>query len=314
MPAEPQNTALPYSPARVASNGSVILVADRAGSLLFLSWPETAGEANPFGPAIKAYGDGGPLVAVGSDFATSGGWDPAVTLWDGSSLKARYQLRLFDGRVTALAAQADHLLIAGANRAPAPAQSAKGDEIFLHPGQLFRVGPDGQTDQLSLPVKGQITALVAGEGWLAAIDSGQEDRLSLLRQDRSDILLLSGGPATALAAGRGALYMADLAGVWRVDLDTLERRSLVTFTADSLRILMIQAVGDALYGATSEGLVRWPGEVLDQEPGRQPVSLARHGGHLLVLWPGGLLEQRNPLTGEVIAAGRVPSELYPHSG
>lgn len=309
MPIEPQSTALPYSPARVASNGSTVMVADRAGTLLFWSWPEAAGPVDPVGPVIKAHGEGGPVAAVDLDFASSGGWDPAVTLWDGNSLKARYHLRPFDGRVTALAAQGDHLLVAGANRAPAPVHEAKRDRVYLQPGQLLQVAPDGQSSQLSLPVKGQITALSAGKGWVAAIDSAQEDRLFLMRYDRPDTLMLQDGPAIALAAVASTLYVADLAGVWSVDVDTLIRRSLAAFTDDSLRILMLQAVGDALFGATSEGLIRWPGADLFQDSGRQPASLARHGEHLLVLWAGGLLEQRDSLSGKVVATARVPSKI-----
>ena len=59
MSFESESIALPYSPARLTSNGYRIVVADRGGALLFWSWPGLPG------PMIQAHGDGGPLAIVG---------------------------------------------------------------------------------------------------------------------------------------------------------------------------------------------------------------------------------------------------------
>lgn len=298
------NIALPYSPARLASNGSRIVVADRGGSLLFWTWPDRPG------PVIQAHGDGGPLAVVGHDFASSGGWDPSVALWDGVTATCRYSLALFDGRVTALAGQGDHLIVAGANRVPLPAgREAEGDKVALQPAELMVIRPNGQVSQLPFATAGQINALATGPNWIMATDSAKPTQLFRLLEGRQDSLDLPEGPATAMVASGETLYFSDLAGVWAVSVNTLKSRLYAALDADSLRVLALEKVGRFLFGATSEGIVRWPDGNHFAGDGRQPVAMARHGDSLLVLWGGGLLEQRNPETAEVEASKTVPSEI-----
>lgn len=304
MSFESGSIALPYSPASLASNGSRIVVADRGGALLFWSWPDLPG------PMIQAHGDGGPLAIVGDDFASSGGWDPSIALWDGATASRRFNLKLFDGRVTALAGQGDHLIVAGANRVPVPGgREAEADKVSLQPGELIMVTPEGQASQLPFSATGQINALAAGPDWLMAIDSARPTQLVRLPEgQQQDALDLPEGPATAMVASEGTLYFADLSGVWAVNGNTLKSSLVAAFDADSLRVLALEKVGRFLFGATSEGIFRWPDGNHFAGNGRQPVAMARHGDSLLVLWGGGLLEQRNPETAEVEVSNTVPRE------
>lgn len=305
MSSESESIALPYSPARLASNGYRIVVADRGGSLLFWSWPDRPG------PMIQAHGDGGPLAICGDDFASSGGWDPSIALWDGVTTTRRYSLKLFDGRVTALAGQGDHLIVAGANRVKVPGGRVReGDKVSLQPGELMIIGPEGRASQLSFSAAGQINALAAGSNWLMATDSARPTHLFRLLEGRQqDSLDLQEGPATAMVTTGETLYFADLAGVWAVNVNTLKSRLYAALDADSLRVFALEKVGRFLFGATSAGIVRWPEGNHFAGNGRQPVALARHGDSLLVLWGGGLLEQRNPKTAEVEASNTVPREI-----
>ncbi|MGD2050727.1 MAG: hypothetical protein PVH03_14595 [Chloroflexota bacterium] len=302
MSPETESNALPYSPARLASNGSQIVVADRGGALLFWSWPDRPG------PMVQAHGDGGPLAVVGDDFASSGGWDPSVALWDGQTGARRYHLKLFDGRVTALAGQGNHLIVAGANREPVPAgRETNKDKVSLQPGQLMRITPEGQASQHSFSADGQINALAAGPDWIMATDSARPSLVyRLLEGGQQDSFELQEGPVTALVATGETLYFADLAGVWALNVDTLKSSLVASLDAESLRVLALEKVGRYLFGATSEGIVRWPGGNHFAGDGRQPVAMARHGESLLVLWGGGLLEQRNPGTAEVEVSKTVP--------
>ena len=311
-PVEMPNTTLPYSAARIAGNGARVLIADRSGSLLFWLWPDTAAisdEPLPLGPVQNAHGDGGPLSCVAGDLVSSGGWDPSVALWDGESLQQRYHLRPYDGRITAMTAQGNSLLVAGANRAPAPADQVKLDRVHLQPGLLTRIAHDGRSIQFSLMAKGQITALAAGETWLAAIDSGQANRLLYVRDEQPETLLVQDGPATALAAAGEKLYIATASGLWQCSTATSRHHMMAPFSVDSPRILFLQAIGQTLVGATSQGMIRWPDGRRFGESDRQPVDIARHGAKLLVLWEGGLLEQRKLPSGEITAAATVPTEM-----
>jgi hypothetical protein len=257
---------------------------------------------------IQAHGDGGPLAIVGDDFASSGGWDPSVALWDGVNPAPRYALKLFDGRVMALASQGDHLIVAGANRMPLPAgNNREKDKIYLQPGELMSISPEGRASQLPFSAAGQINSLAAGLNWLVATDSARPAQLfHLLGGGKQDSFELQEGPATAMAAAGEELFFATLAGIWVVDVKTLGSRLYAALDADSPRVLALQTVGRFLFGATSEGIVRWPDGSHFTGDGRQPAGMARHGDSLLVLWSGGLLEQRNPKTAEVEASNPVP--------
>lgn len=301
MSSETDAIALPYSPARLASNGSQIVVADRGGALLFWTWPDRPG------PMVQAHGDGGPLAVAGDDFASSGGWDPSVALWDGVTGARRYHLRLFDGRVTALAGQADHLIVAGANREPGPADpKTNKDKVSLQPSQLMRITPEGQASQHPFSAAGQINMLAAGANWLIATDTARPTHLfRLLEEGQPDSFELQEGPATALVSSEELLYFADLAGVWELSVNTLKASLVAALDNESLRVLALEKVGRYLFGATSEGIVRWPDGNHFTGDGRQPVAMARHGESLLVLWGEGLLEQRNPETAGVEASNTI---------
>jgi hypothetical protein len=174
------------------------------------------------------------------------------------------------------------------------------DKVTLQPGELMIVTPDGQASQLPFSADGQINALAAGPNWLMTTDSARPFHLfRLLEGRKQDSFDLPEGPVTAMVASGDTLYFADLAGVWALDVKTLQQSLVAAREADSLRVLALEKVGRFLFGATSEGIVRWPDGNQFAGNGRQPVALARHGESLLVLWGGGLLEQRNPETAGV---------------
>ncbi|WP_254012254.1 hypothetical protein [Limnofasciculus baicalensis] len=291
---------LPYSPAVLASNGEVILVADRSGSLLFWQWPESPGSA------IKAHEDSPKAVAIGRDFATTGGWDLTVKRWDAIAQKPRFSVKPFKGRITAICAQGDDLVVAGANRDTTNKSSEKEDRVFLQPGELRRVDATGKLTPIPLESAGQIDELACGDGWILAIDRGAKDSLRWIEGSEQSTIPLAKGPATALASLRTEALVADGAGIWAINPKDGTRKSVATFEPDSPQVLALLAINDSIVGATSEGVFRWPGATRLSPKKMQPVALAKHGNSLLVLWEDGWLEELDPENGTVLHGAKVP--------
>jgi hypothetical protein len=294
--APPAPAGLPRSPAALASVGATIAVADRGGSLLFWPWPA------PPGLALAAHGDAGPLAAVGADIASSGGWDPTVTRWDVAAAQPRFTARPFSGRVTALCAQGDDLLVAGADRAPTGGPSR--DTVDLLPAVVLRLSPAGAAAPTALRAAGAIAALACGAGWALAIDS-DADGLLWLHGDAAGQIALDGGPASALATDGDSALAANERGVWAVDPRNGRATLRIPRDADAPRALAMVAVGEAVFIATSRGVLGWPGDLRLSHAG-QPVALASHAGALLVLWEDGTLEQRDPQSGALLRSAAVP--------
>lgn len=295
-------SALSGSPAALASTNTMLLLADRWGVVLFWDWPADSG------PAFQIHGDAGPLAAVGTDLASSGGWDPTVVRWDGTTHQPRFKVRPFDGRVTALCGQGEDLLVAGADHAPASA-ATDNDQVVLAPARLLRLDVTGKETEIPLQPAGQVTALACGPDWVLALDRGNSDELPLLYGETVSALPLPEGPATAIAASGDEAIVADAGGLWFFTIADGSRRQLVRFEASSPRVLALLPLGDIVFGATSRGVVRWPDEQLfSRNGGGQPLALAAYQGNLLVLWEDGTLEERDPQNGEVLHEANAPRE------
>ena len=294
------HAALTGRPAALAASGNLLLLADRRGTLLFWNWPDLPG------PAIAAHGDIGPLAAVGHDLASSGGWDTHLIRWDANSFQPRFSAQPFNGRITALCSQGDDLLAAGADRSSQPA--SPDDAVALQPGRIVRFDRDGNQSELALPVSGQVTALACGADWIAALDSAGDD-VVVLHTTTGQCSVLAAGPATALAARGSDLIVAGQAGIRLFGSARGNGRELARFGPGSARVLSLLALGDILFGVTSQGVVRWPGgQRFVREGSGQAVALAAYRDNLLVLWEDGTLEQRHAHTGAVLHAARTPQE------
>jgi hypothetical protein len=293
---------LPRSPAVLVSNGKLLLVADRGGSLLFWQWSQ------PPGPVIKGHDDGGMAVAVGRDFATSGGWDSTVKRWDGTAQKPRFSVKPFDARVTALCAQGEDILVGGSNRDTAPKKGLPKDRVFLQPGQLFRVDAMGKLTAIPIKNVGEIDGIACGVGWILVSDRGAKDVLRWIHGNENSTIQLEKGPATALVSRGSEALVADKAGIWTIDPQRGTRKAIVTLGLESPQILALVPIEDSIFAATSEGVFRWPGATRFSREGVQPTALTHDGDSLLVLWEDGLLEQRDAKTGQVIHTEKVPQE------
>lgn len=265
---------------------------DLAGHALFISWPH----GTPI--ALRAHGDAGAAAAVGGDLATSGGWDPEVIRWSQTG-ERRWTARPVEGRVTALCAQGDDLLVAGADRAPADAEGG-GDRTSLGPGRVARIAADGTVSAPLATAVGEIAALACGQGWLAYLDRS-DGSVHTVAGGRHEPVALDGA-ATAVAAEDDTLYVADAGGIAAIAMASGERRALTGPDPHELTTLALLPLGDAILRATSEGITLWPGAAPVGEPGRQPAALARHGEGALVLWPDGCLD-------ELAADGAVVREV-----
>jgi hypothetical protein len=301
MPQQPQGTALQRTPALLASVGKLVIVADRGGWILGWPWPGAPG------PAIRAHDDGGPVAAIGADLVTSGGWDPRVIRWDLAAMAPRYTARPFDGRVTALCVRGDELLVAGADKAAGSPSSTK-DQAPLQPGRVVTIAADGTVGTTLLTARGEIRGLVCGSGWLAAIDQADTARIIWARGGDQGALALESGPATALADGGSGPIAADSAGLWKFDLAGGGRSAIARFDDDHPQVGSLLALGDSVFGTTSEALVRWPGGTHITREGAAPLALARYDDGLLVLWDDGLLEQRDASGQKLIHSAQVPQE------
>ncbi len=291
--------ALAGRPAALAATGNLLLLADRRGTLLFWNWPDQPG------PAIAAHGDAGPLAAVGSDLASSGGWDTHLIRWDANSFQQRFSAQPFNGRITALCSQDDDLLAAGADRIIQPA--SPDDAVALQPGRIVRFDRAGNQSELALPVTGQVSALACGADWIAALDDGGD--VVVLHSATGECSVLAVGPATALAAHNSSLIVAGQASILLFPGARGNGHELARFGAGSARVLSLLALGDSLFGITSQGVMRWPGERRFARQGSgQAVALAGYLGSLLVLWEDGTLEERDAHTGDVLRAAHTPQE------
>ncbi|HEU5086244.1 MAG TPA: hypothetical protein VFT99_02320 [Roseiflexaceae bacterium] len=305
MPTSPSQlfaprAALAGRPAALAATGNLLLLADRRGTLLFWNWPD------PPGPAIAAHGDGGPLAAVGGDLASSGGWDTHLIRWDATSFQPRFSAQPFNGRITALGSQGDDLLAAGADRISQPA--SPDDAMALQPGRIVRFDRAGNQSELALPVTGQVRALACGADWIAALDDAGDD-VVVLNSATGECSVLAAGPATALAAHNSSLIVAGQASILLFPGARGNGHELARIGAGSARVLSLLALGDSLFGITSQGVMRWPGEQrFAREGSGQAVALAGYPGSLLVLWEDGTLEQRDAHSGDVLRAARTPQE------
>lgn len=320
QPGAQAQPGLPDSPAGLASTGQIVLIGDRRGNLLFWRWPDQPG------PLVAAHTNSGPVTAVGQDLASSGGWQPQVSRWEATTTAVRFSQTPFNGRITALCGQGDDLLVAGANRRTAGTRSSApsagqaravtetgNDRVDLESGQIIRLDRQGQPVGQPVAATGQVSALAAGPDWWAFIEGDRPGRLRLWQHDqlsqpigREVTALTSVEAANGAAAplvgsapvsagkSRSVLAFAGEEGLWLVDCATLQPSLLVHRSADAARILHLVEVGGYLFGATSEGLFRWPDGQLVQPDRSQPVALARHGKALLILWANGHLEERDP--------------------
>jgi hypothetical protein len=275
---------MPGSPAFLAAGDVQLLLADRGGNLQWWDWPK------PRGMLIKAHDDGGPVAGT-TWFATSGGWDPTIKRWEPGAEQPRFTVRPFDGRVTALCIQADDLLVAGANRAASQGDAKSKDRAALSAGTVVRVDAQGKVTPFALTAVGLIEQLLCGIDWILAVDQGTRSAVLVVRGGRQRQILLAGGPATAAASRGGDAVVADGAGLWVVD-PVMGAISPLAGHAN-IRILSLVALGNHVFGATSEGVIHWPGGERITHDGQQPAALARQGQHLLILWEDGVLEQRS---------------------
>jgi hypothetical protein len=295
-----QTSMFTRSPSSIASNGEIVVVGDRGGSLLFWQWPQLPGHM------IKAHQDGGHVIAVGKNFATSGDWDPIVKQWDSSTQQARFSVKLFDARVSALCATNHHLLVAGANHLVDSNTALLKDIVSLQPSQLFWLDENGKSVPVSVNNSGQVEALACGENWIVAVDSDSPNLLRWVHANQISTIQIYQGPATALISYGNHALVADQAGIWMIDPQQGTREVFATFEADTLRVLFLVAIGDRVFSGTSEGIFQWPSGTRFSHHTKQPVAMTRHGDSLLVLWETGIVEQLDPKTGAVMTTVRLP--------
>lgn len=300
-PPEPSGTrsALPTTPAAIVVTDSRLAVADLAGNVLFRPWPDGDGTV------VRAHQDRGPLAVVGTDVATAGGWDPTVALWDPRSGRRRWTHRIFDGRVTGLYGRSGGLLVSGADRLQAAADAGT-DRSALARGRVVELGSDGEARGTRAHAGGQVHELVAGAGWFAFLDVAQRRQLRLFVDDAEVPWTVSSGVASALATDGRRLLAAMDDGVYATDVQEGATTLVTERSADDLAVLQLAAVGDAVFAATSEGLVRWPGGLVFARGRMQPVAISTRAASLLVLWPDGLLEERDA-SGAVLLSTTIPS-------
>jgi len=264
-----------------------VVLGDLAGYVLFQPWPE----GEPL--VVRAHGDAGPAAAVGVDLATAGGWDPEVTRWDPSTGRPRWSRRPFDGRVTALCGREGDLLVGGADRAGAAGAPHGPDRAPLGPGRVVSIDAEGTVSGALAELSGEVLALACGPGWLAALDGGPDPGVLVIDGGGEVLIPVTEPAGAALASSGHELLISDGPELAAFDVRRRERRVVAARPAARWSLGLV-AIGDAILEATAEGLVRWPdGEAL-APIGRQPVALARHGESALVLWPDGLLEERDP--------------------
>lgn len=275
----------------------MVLLGDAAGYAAFLPWP--AGRS----VVVRAHGDAGPAAAAGADLVTCGGWDPEVTRWDPRTAAPRWSRRPFDGRVTALCGGADAVLVGGADRAAPGDGGAGGDRVDLGPGRVVRIDADGRVSDAVIEATGEVRALACGPGWLALID---DDPAGVLVADDagSARIPVPRPPATALAARADGCLVADAGTLIVIDVGRRAIRVLCDRGPDPPEALAVVPVGGTVLEATSEGLVRRPDGATLPPVRLQPVGLAPHDRGALVLWPGGLLEERDG-SGEVLRSLEV---------
>lgn len=284
---------LSWSPVGLAGDGQHLLITDRGGGMLW--WPG--------GPVVAAHGDGGPAAGGATGFLTSGGWAPDVHLWSAGARQPSHTLRPFEGRVTAACAHEGGFVVAGAD--PDPAGHVK-EGRALQPSALVAIGADGKARRLSAGAQGEITALACHPDWILALDRRQPPTLlALVGGQVQPIAGLQGTPAAIARAGDRAL-IATSAGLWWVEPVAGSVSSWHAFDPDHPTVLALVAWPGGAYGATSEGLVRWPEGAVVARPGTRPASLLLQGERLLVLWEDGLLEQRERASGTVIERAAVP--------
>jgi hypothetical protein len=286
-------------PSGLAVTTAAVAVTDREGQVMFLPWPPSAA-----GVVTRAHQNAGPVAAAGADVVTSGGWEPTVTLWDVTAHVPRWSVQPFDGRVTALCSQGGDILVAGADRDP-NAPVGKGDAVGLRPARVLRIeaGADGTfaVGHAEWAAAGAIPALACGPGWLAAVDTADDSRVTVVR-DQEPVRLVGETDVTALAGSGSDLVIASPSAVAIYDVGSGARRE-VTASPGDLTILAVALVGPTVVAATSEGIVAWPGG--RKTGGGQPIALAAQGDSVFVLWPDRRLEQRDA-TGTVIARVSLP--------
>jgi hypothetical protein len=280
-------------PSSLAIVDSVLAVSDLRGTLLRCEWPDGSEPT-----LVKAHDDRGPVVAVGGEFATAGGWDPTVRRWSTGGRRPLWSARPVTGRITALCfaggagGAGGVVLAAGADRSTGDPSDRHADRLPLDPSRVYAFD-DGGEYSVVLHGRGEITALAGGDGWWAAVDIGARQHLRLtVAESEADLPWLD-DPVIVLAGHGRTLAVTTPRRVWRYHIGSGRDAMVIgELASDHPQLLALVIAGEFVVGSTSEGLVRFPDGRPIGRRGTQPVALAPcDDDDVLVLWPDRTIEQ-----------------------
>lgn len=271
----------------IESNGQLVLVGNDIGQAII----EKLG-VDPV--KMIATGQAGmKAIALGTGFLTVGQWDSNIIRWDGSSKKAVYTLKLFDGLSAALASHGDEVAVAGANVDKNAAVSEYDDYVPLLPGQLFSISPNGEYQQLfSLP-KGQIDKMAMGKGWLVFQNSEKPGKLFLLKDKKPEEIALGGDePTLSMIEDQNKAVLMNSKEILEFDPGTGDLKVIFSFPEDlDFFLLEIAVVQKELFVMSSKGVISLPSMNNITNAEEQPADIAVHNNSLLILWPDGRVDQ-----------------------
>jgi hypothetical protein len=250
-----------------------------------------------------------------------------VELWTIGATRPTASFRPFSFDVTAICGCGEGVYVAGRDRDDAatarfeqqlrehPARKDVDYLPYLKPAEVVRLDQGSQAERQQFAGVERIEHLACG-GWLLALtDDGH-----LIGRTRTgtDSLRALGAPGQVVLTSDGEQAVAvGESGLMRMDLSSgfLTQQGL----PPSKRLLSINEIlplDTAVFAATDHGLTRLPDGAHWTRRWRAPHeratrdmharSLARWHDSVMVLWEDGLLEEREPRTGRVIRAKRVP--------
>jgi len=267
------------------SNGSDVLVADQRGNF------NIGGLDSGVHSGATTDMDRMLLNVWQNNFVTAGQWNSVIAVWEPTNARRLLTTKLFNGRITALAAVDSALFVAGADHDPnASSLNNSKDAAILLPGRIAKINLQGQVTWLDTNNKGAINYLAAGSNWVAYSDESTPGSLFISVNNTEKVIQIGQKLFTAFYANTTSIWIADDDAVWQVDALSGKFKKQFTLSNDFFRVLKIVQINEVLFLMTSEGVFQAPGFKRISRHRKQAVDITAQGENLLILWDMGIID------------------------